>query len=229
MNKKLIKKAIRIDELLAEEYGAKKFDAGTDPLTELVVTVLSQNTSDTNRDRAFKELKRRFPDWDDVLTASRQRLESAIKVGGLARIKSGRILKMLRSIKKKHGELNLDFLTQWTESKVRNYLLELDGVGPKTAACVLAFSLGRDVMPVDTHVFRVAGRLGLLPEKTTPEKAHEYFLELRGSVSLYQFHLNLIAHGRNICKAQNPLCAECKLKRLCNYYAEVVRNRGEAA
>lgn len=224
-----MKKATRVDEVLAELYGKKNFKKKTDPLTELVTTVLSQNTSDTNRDRAFAGLREKFPDWGDVLCVSRNQLASAIKVGGLANIKAARILKMLKSIKEMHSELSLDFLSDWPDDEVREYLLKIDGVGPKTAACVLAFALGRDVMPVDTHVHRVSSRLGLIPQEMNAETAHDFFLVFRGTVDLYQFHLNMINHGRKVCKARKPLCGSCKLRRLCRFYDQEIKQREQAA
>jgi endonuclease-3 len=229
MNKIGQRKAVRVDQLLAREYGTKKFDRKTDPLTELVVTILSQNTNDTNRDRAFAGLKAKFPKWEDVVKASPAKLAEAIKVGGLAKIKAERIVRMLKSLQKTNGALKLDFLESMADDRVREYLLAIDGVGPKTAACVLAFSLGRDIMPVDTHVHRVSSRLGLIPPKMTAEQAHDYFLGLQGTVGLYQFHLNLIAHGRKVCKAQRPLCDKCALKKLCAYYAQSSGSKEAAA
>jgi endonuclease-3 len=229
MDKALMKKVIRIDKLLAQRYGEKTFKTGPDPLTELILTVLSQNTNDTNRDRAFKSMKERFPRWQDILESSPAKLAGAINVGGLAKIKSTRILKLLKFIKSEQGEPNLDFLNKWSDDKVSEYLLRIDGVGPKTAACVMAFSLGRQVMPVDTHVHRVSSRLGILPPKMTAESAHEYFLDFKDVVNLYQLHLNLIAHGRQVCRARNPQCAECNLKRLCKYYSGQVKKQDAAA
>ena len=136
---------------------------------------------------------------------------------------------MLKSLQKANGELKLDFLESKADEQIREYLLNIDGVGPKTAACVLAFSLGRDVMPVDTHVHRVSSRLGLIPPKMSAEQAHDYFLGLRGTISLYQFHLNLIAHGRQVCKAQRPQCEKCALKKLCDYYAQLSGSKEAAA
>ena len=229
MNKNVLNKVKRINTILAEFYGEKKFTKGTDPLTELILTVLSQNTNDTNRDRAFESMKSRFPSWEDVMNARPGELEKAIKVGGLAKIKSGRIIRLLKSLNAEHGGLSLDFINRWDNDNVREYLLKIDGVGPKTVACVLAFSLGRNVMPVDTHVHRVAGRLGILPERMTAEAAHEYFSRFADYVNLYQFHLNLITHGRKICRARAPLCGECPLKRCCAYYRDLSGKRNQAA
>jgi len=214
---------------LAKSYGEKTFKTGPDPLTELIRTVLSQNTNDKNRDRAFNSMKEYFPNWQDILESSPAKLAKAINVGGLAKIKSARILKLLQSIKDAHGELNLDFLSEWPDDKAREYLLKIDGVGPKTAACVLAFSLGRHIMPVDTHVHRISTRLGIIPPKMSAELAHEYLLEFKDIVSLYQLHLNLIDHGRQVCRARNPQCAKCILKRLCKYYSVQIKKQGAAA
>jgi len=229
MIKLMMKKVIRVDELLANNYGEKAFKPGPDPLTELVLTVLSQNTNDNNRDKAFKSMKGLFPRWTDVLMTTPAKLAGAIKVGGLAKIKSARIMKLLKAIKDTHGELSLDFLNEWPDNDVREYLLKIDGVGPKTAACMMAFALGREVMPVDTHVHRVATRLGIIPPKMTAESAHGYFLDFKDAVSLYQLHLNLIAHGRQVCRARNPQCAKCDLKRLCKYYAGQAKKQDAAA
>jgi endonuclease-3 len=213
-----LKQLIKIDQLLALKYGTKKFTAGVDPLTELVRTILSQNTNDINRDRAFMELMGTFPKWADIAGAPISKVAATIKVAGLAKIRAGRIIKLLKAINKSQGEYELAFLFDWQDDQVKQYLLGLDGVGPKTAACVMAFSLGRNVMPVDTHVYRVSRRLGFLPEKISVEMAHNYFTQFGNSISLYQLHLNLIAHGRQICHARKPLCYECRLKRLCHFY-----------
>ena len=216
-------KIVRIDKSLAQKYGGKAFKNGKDPLTELIFTVLSQNTSDVNRDRAFKSLKTKFPTWDDTANTTITELMSSIKTGGLAKTKATRILKMLRDIKKSQGKLNLGFLSNLTDEQVNDYLQDIDGVGPKTAACVLAFSLGRDVMPVDTHVRRVSERLGILPMSLSDLEAHRYFLDFRGMVSLYQLHLNLIQHGRQICRARKPICEACFLTKSCGYFSSTIR------
>ncbi len=220
MNKWMIIKVVRIEKTLTKKYGIKPFDNKKDPLSELIFTVLSQNTTDINRDRAFRSLKKRFSTWEDVAKTTPAKLAAAIKAGGLAKIKAVRILKMLRDIKNTHSHLNLDFLHNWNDDRIRGYLLKIDGVGPKTAACVLAFSLGRNIMPVDTHVRRVSSRLGILPAKMSDRTAHEYFCQFIEFVSLYQFHLNLIEHGRKVCRARKPLCVKCFLKRSCSYYSK---------
>jgi endonuclease-3 len=210
-----LKKIVKIDRLLAEKYGKKAFKQGTDPLTELVRTVLSQNTNDTNRDRAFESMKTAFPTWENLAAASVNAIATSIKVAGLAKIRAARISKILKAIYKSQKKYNLDFLAQLPDSEVNQYLTQLEGVGPKTAACVMAFSLGRNVMPVDTHVFRVSRRIGIIPSEMNVTAAHEYFAKMRNSLSLYQFHLNLISHGRIVCHARKPACAECVVARDC--------------
>ncbi len=218
----------KIDRLLADLYGKKIFRSGPDPLTELIFTILSQNTNDNNRDRAFAALKAAFPRWEDVAAAPTRAVAKSIKSAGLAEIRARRIKAVLRRLKK-HGGYSLDFIRDWPDESVVEFLTSLDGVGRKTAACVMAFSLGRNVMPVDTHVFRVAGRIGILPKGISPEKAHDYFGRFANRLSLYQFHLNLIAHGRAVCRSRNPLCRTCRLLDMCAYgkknmTAEIARN-----
>jgi endonuclease-3 len=220
-----LKQIIKIDQLLAKKYGKKEFSGGTDPLTELVRTVLSQNTNDTNRDRAYAGLKEAFSSWEEIARAPKGRVAVSIKVAGLAKIRAARIVNLLKAIAKVQGEYNLDFLAEWPNDKIRQYLISLDGIGPKTAACVMAFSLGRNVMPVDTHVYRVSQRLGILPEKTSITAAHDYFVGLGDSLSLYQLHLNLIAHGRQVCHARKPNCGVCCLKSTCNYFKNTTSNK----
>jgi endonuclease-3 len=211
---------VAIDRLLVEKYGKKIFKGGTDPLTELVRTILSQNTNDTNRDRAFKSLKMSFPDWHRLADAPAAEIAASIKVAGLAEIRAARILKLLKAIYRERHEYSLDFLSSWPDNDIKNYLLRLEGIGPKTAACVMAFSLGRNVMPVDTHVYRVSRRLGIIPSEMNVNAAHEYFAKMSNVISLYQFHLNLIAHGRLVCHSQKPACGGCFLRDYCNFYRQ---------
>ena len=217
--KSLQKKASKIDKELAGLYGEKKQTAKSEPTAELILTILSQNTNDTNRDRAYTELRRQFPKWKDVAQAKQTVLARAIKVGGLADTKAGRIIKILRQIKFKSDNYELGFLNEMSDEEVWLYLTSFDGVGPKTASCVLLFALGRKAMPVDTHVHRVGQRLGLIPDNFNAEKAHPWFLELNLPVDMYQFHLNLIQHGRTACRPRNPKCETCPLKKICLYYA----------
>ncbi|MEE9554846.1 MAG: endonuclease III [candidate division Zixibacteria bacterium] len=224
MNKKTIaKRAARIDSILAKMYGVKKQTRFRDPTEELILTVLSQNTNDINRDRAYESLRDKFPGWSEVASAGPDRVESAIKVGGLANIKSKRIIKILKQINSKSSGYSLDFLKDMSDGEVWDYLSNFDGVGPKTASCVMMFALGRDTMPVDTHVHRIGIRLGLIPEEYSAEEAHVWFGELLLPVDIYQMHLNMISHGRALCRPSNPKCEQCPLKRNCLYY----RKQGE--
>ena len=218
MTKAQIDKIVRVDKLLGKKYGPRRQIRRSDPLTELILTILSQNTNDTNRDRAFHALKDNYPDWDSLLDAPVRSIAAKIRVAGLADIRARRIKKVLQSIAKDHRALDLNFLEDWSDRQIKDYLLDLDGVGPKTAACVLAFALGRNVMPVDTHVLRVSARLGLIPPKMTADAAHEFYLGARDTLSLYQLHLNLIAHGREVCQARRPRCPDCLLKATCDFF-----------
>ena len=186
-----------------------------DPLEELVLTILSQNTSDVNRDRAFAALRRRFPTWEAVAAAPEPEVVEAIRPGGLANTKGPRVQAILREIERREGRLDLSWMAGASDTDVTDYLLSLPGVGPKTAACVLAFSLGRPALPVDTHVHRVAARLGLLEPRTTAARAHEVLAALVPARLRLPLHVALIRHGRTLCKAGRPLCEGCPLLELC--------------
>ncbi len=186
-----------------------------DPLEELVLTILSQNTSDVNRDRAFEALRRRFPTWDEVADAPTDELREAIRPGGLANTKAPRIQQVLREIRAREGRLDLAWMRKAPDEEIEEYLLGLPGVGRKTAACVLAFALERPALPVDTHVHRVAGRLGLLPARATADRAHEALRILVPARLRVPLHVALIRHGRSVCKAGVPRCGICPLADLC--------------
>lgn len=204
------------DLRLRAEYGEKTPPRRRpDPLTELILTVLSQNTNDQNRDRAFAELKRRFPSWDKALAAPAEEIEAAIRGGGLARQKAARIKTMLETIRKQEGELSLRRVCRRPQAEALDYLRSFKGVGAKTAACVLLFACGRPVFPVDTHVFRVAGRLGLLEKSLNAEKAHGVMAELVADEAVYRLHKNLIEHGRQRCHPRKPECGACCLNSRC--------------
>jgi endonuclease-3 len=210
--------ALRIHELLLSEYGDHSWHP-RDPVATLVGTILSQNTNDVNRDRAFEQLRERFPTWEAVRDASPELLVEAVRPAGLAPTKAPRIQEALRRITAERGEISLDFLADLPLEEAREWLASLPGVGPKTTAIVLLFALGRPAFPVDTHVHRVARRLGLVPDRTTREKAHELLEQLVPPEIYYPFHLNLIAHGRAVCHARSPECARCVLQDQCAYYA----------
>jgi endonuclease-3 len=186
-------------------------------IDELVATVLSQATSDLNSERAFAELKKRFPSWEQVVEAPWEEIANAIRSGGIADQKARRIQQILQAIEEHEGKIDLGRLEGLDDQAVEEYLTSLPGVGPKTAACVLVFSMGRAAFPVDTHVLRVATRLGWLAPKTTGDKAHRLLAPQVPPDIRYDLHLALITHGRTVCKAQRPRCEACVLLDLCPY------------
>jgi endonuclease III len=200
-----------IRDRLRREYGRPVLRAHRAPIDELVLTVLSQNTNDRNRDVAYARLRERFSTWAEVRDAPVAEIEDAIRPGGLAPTKSVRIQQILRAI----GDDDLAWLGDAPVEEGREYLTSLPGVGRKTAACVLLFSYGRPEVPVDTHVYRVGSRLGLFPPKASFETAHEEMLRLTDPEDAYEVHVLLIRHGRRTCTARNPRCAECPLRRMC--------------
>ena len=215
-------KILKIHTLLLEAYGDPPRPR-LDPVSELVSTILSQSTNDTLRDRAYDRLRERYPAWEQVRDAPAHEIEKAIRVCGLSRQKAPRIKKALQHVTRERGALTLDFLRDLPVDEARRWLMSIDGVGPKTAAIVLLFALNRPAFPVDTHVHRVTGRLGLIPPKVNAEKAH-VILEKLVSPGLYlPFHLNVIVHGREVCHARKPQCEICVVRRHCRYYAEVIQ------
>ena len=218
----LRRRAQEINAILTDYYGPIEPREPIDPLSELIGVVLSQHTSDVNSERAFNSLCDRFPDWESVRTAPVGEVADAIRSGGLAVLKAARIQRILDQILGARGELSLDFLADLSLDEGRAFLRVLDGVGPKSAACVLLFSLNKPAMPVDTHIHRVAGRLGLIPPRTTADAAHELLEPMVPPEQVYAFHVGLIRHGRKICKAPRPRCAECPVIALCPYPAKTV-------
>jgi endonuclease-3 len=211
-----LKSRIRtIHRRLVREYGEPAPTRPIPALDELIFTILSQNTNDTNRDRAYAVLRERFPDWASVAEAPTGELADAIRIGGLGDTKAGYIQGVLKHVYAERGEYSLDFLKDLSDKGALDYLQALPGVGAKTAHCVLVFSLGRDVFPVDTHILRVSKRLGLIPEKTDLKKAHELWSAMVPDGLAYRLHKNIINHGRKICNARKPLCSECVLVDLC--------------
>jgi endonuclease-3 len=202
---------------LEQTYSPPRWTPNHDPLGELVATILSQNTSDVNSDRAYIALRAAYPTWDEVLLANADDLVTVIRSGGLARLKSRRIQEILHTIKLRQGRLSLDFLMDMPMPAARAYLAEFPGVGPKTIACVLLFACGHPAFPVDTHIYRVTTRLGLLPSGCTAERAHAVLEPLIPPTQIYRAHVNLIRHGRAICKARLPGCHHCCLRRWCPY------------
>lgn len=198
-------------------YGWPVWRPHGDALSELILTVLSQNTSDANSGRAFMRLRSKFPTWEALIEAPVAEIETAITVGGLARVKAPRIKAILTEVRKRRGSFDLSFLRQMPLTEAREWLCSLPGVGPKTAACVLMFALGLPAMPVDTHVHRVAQRLGLLPAGVRAGDAHEILEPLLDPEQVYPLHVLLIRHGRRLCRARRPLCSQCPLLDGCPY------------
>ncbi|MBO0687420.1 MAG: endonuclease III [Candidatus Dormibacteraeota bacterium] len=207
----------RVLALLRERQGPFVPKARLDPVDELVATVLSQNTSDVNSERAFAGLKGRFTSWEEVLRADTAAVADAIRAGGLAEVKAPRIQRILAGIEEREGRIDLDRLRRLPDAEVDSYLQSLPGVGRKTAACVLVFSLGRPAFPVDTHVHRVAGRLGWVPATASADAAHDLLAEAIPADIRYDLHVALITHGRTLCRARNPACGECPIQELCAF------------
>ncbi|MDX1663479.1 MAG: endonuclease III [Candidatus Promineifilaceae bacterium] len=207
-----------IYELLVEVYGMPEWKAHRPPVAQLVSTILSQQTTGPNRERAYRQLRQRFPTWKDVIEAPLAEVQEAIRPAGLASQKAPRIQAALRTILHERGELSLNFLAEMPVDEAKRWLRRLKGVGPKTAAIVLLFSLGMPAFPVDTHVHRVTRRLGLIGPQVSADKAHEQLEMIADPEAYYPFHINLIRHGREICRARAPQCAICPLQDHCDYY-----------
>jgi endonuclease-3 len=204
-----------IIKLLDQEYFRPRWAPRYEPVEELVYTILSQNTSDINSERALGQLKKRFPAWEQVAAAAPVDIARAIRPGGLADTKSRYIKETLSALLEEHGDLSLDFIKDMSDSEAIAYLTRFRGVGLKTASCVLLFAFGRPVMPVDTHVYRVARRLDFIGEGSSLEQAHKLMTAITPPEDIFSFHINLIAHGRRICKAGKPLCTVCVIEPLC--------------
>lgn len=220
MGASMWEKIERIYALLVEAYGVPPWEPDGDALGGLIATILSQHTADVNSERAYAQLVRRFPTWEAVRDAPVEAVAEAIRPGGLARLKAERIQRILRILTERlDGKpLALDMLKDMPHDEALTYLESLPGVGPKTAACVLLFSLGQPAFPVDTHVWRVTRRLGLIGPKVTADAAHTALAALIPPEWRHTMHVNLIQHGRQICHARNPACARCPLRAECQYY-----------
>jgi len=200
-------------------YGVPKPHRGLDPLDVLIETILSQSTTNANSDRAFANLKRRFPTWDKAMRARVTSIETAIRSGGLAKQKSVRIKELLLEIYKRRFSLDLSFLKTVPLDEAKEFLGSLKGVGPKTVACTLLFAYNRPVFPIDTHIFRIARRLGFIPQKCSDDEAHRLMGKMIPPKRYYEAHINLIRLGRRICRSRIPLCEQCCLVEYCRYYA----------
>ena len=208
----------RAADVLDDFYGRPVLTPRLPPVDELVFTVLSQNTADVNTERTFAALREAFPDWSAVRDAPVERIEATIALGGLAHTKAPRIKRILEALSGRTGAPDLGELDGMSDEEAQAYLVALPGVGPKTAACVLLFALARPVMPVDTHVHRVARRLGVIDGRVSAEQAHPLLTELAGpddAGQIYAVHVGFVRHGRRICRARRPACAECPLAPMC--------------
>jgi endonuclease-3 len=200
---------------LEREYGPRQWQRDDDAMGVLIQTILSQNTSDTNSHRAYASLRAAFPNWELLALADADDIAEVIKSGGLAMIKAKRIKTTLQQIREQRGDFDLSFLGQLPLPEAKSWLAGLSGVGPKTAACVLLFGLGKPALPVDTHVHRISKRLGLIDAKVSANSAHEVLEALLPPQYVYQWHLHLLEHGRRVCHAQRPRCDRCVLADLC--------------
>ncbi|MDD5174642.1 MAG: endonuclease III [Candidatus Omnitrophica bacterium] len=208
---------MKILKVLKRAYGAPPGRRRSDPIDEIIRTILSQNTSDRNSLAAFAVLKKSFKSWEALLDTDTAKLARLIRHAGLANIKAKRIKEVLLEIKRRERRLSLASLKNMDTGEAILYLKSLKGIGPKTAACVLLFSFGKPVMPVDTHIYRVTGRLGLIPKDLSVEEAHRLLSDAVPKNLIYDFHLGIIEHGRKTCKAQNPKCGVCLLYSLCRF------------
>ena len=201
--------------ILSTEYGPFEWGPRYKPAEELVYTILSQHTSDINSHRAFENLMANFGSLEAVAEADVSEIEQAIKTAGLFRVKAPRIKAVLERVLDEVGSMDLSFLGEMGLDEAKAWLLRFDGIGPKTAAIILCFSLGMPAMPVDTHIFRVSKRLGLIGPKVNVDKAHDSLESMVNPDEVFSFHLCLINHGRLICKAQRPKCDQCVLAEIC--------------
>jgi endonuclease-3 len=213
--------------ILENAFGVPSRRGHDDLVSMLIRTILSQNTNDTNRDRAFDSLRKEFPKWETLADAPLKKIARAIRVGGLANQKSATIKNIIRFLRDTRGKVELDFIRGMSNEEAYKYLCAHKGIGVKTASIILCFGCGHDVFPVDTHVNRICARLGFVPEGSTPDKTHELMSPLVPKGKAYSFHLNLIRLGKTICTARNPRHEICPLRRMCSacHPAKVRRER----
>ncbi len=211
-----------VNERLNQVFGYPEWRNPLPALDELVSTFLSQNTNDLNRDKAFDAIRARYANWDEVCEADPDEFMQVIRVAGLANQKGPNIQAALRRIREERGEIDLEWLKELPVEEAREWLLSFKGVGRKTTAIVLLFSLGMPAFPVDTHIYRVSGRIGLLPQKLDVDATHQYLEAAADPAQYYAMHLNLIRLGREICQARKPACARCPLVDICQYPDKVL-------
>lgn len=205
---------------LKDYYGVPEPQDRPDPVKSLIKVLLSHNTNDKNRDKAYEALWETYDSAEAIMNAPPDELAETISVAGLHNVKAKRIQDTLKKIEEERDELNLDFIHEMGLQEAKDWLKQLPGVGPKSAAVVLNFTFGKNAMPVDTHVNRVSKRIGLIPESMGLDEAHDVLEEMTPDDSIYEFHINLIRHGRTICKAPTPHCSDCFLNDICDYYQE---------
>jgi endonuclease-3 len=206
-------------DALDSVYGNDEMPPGAlstgEPLDGLILTLLSQNTNDRNRDTAYDALRARYSAWEDVASLTPAEIAALIRPAGLGDTKSVRMKAILERIRSDFGAYSLSSLSGWSPGDVRQYLSNLPGIGPKTVACVMVFDLGMPAFPVDTHVARVSRRLGWVGERTVPEKIQEYLESAVPPERCAGGHLNMIEHGRAVCGARHPRCGDCAVVSLC--------------
>ncbi len=214
------KKIIKINKLLIERFGIPERPAiPPDPVDMLIATILSQNTNDRNSYRAFQNLKAKFKTWEEVARITPSEIEKYIKVAGLGKQKSKAIKSFLADLIKQNGKISLNYLKKKNESIIIDELTRFDGVGIKTASCVLLFSLHRNVCPVDTHVHRTTNRIGIVNTSSPDKTFHKLNTDFPKNIA-HSFHTNLIRLGREICKPSKPNCSECPLLTICKFEAK---------
>lgn len=214
-----------VSTLLTEVYGELEWHPGQSPMDELVSCILSQNTNDNNRDMAFDALKTRYDSWQEVVDAPEDELIDTVRSAGLANQKAPRIQNALRHIYEERGAYDIEFLRDMPIQEAKDWLTNLNGIGPKTAAIVLCFGFGLPAFPVDTHVHRTSRRIGFIPDKISADKAHPAMEAIVPPDDYYAFHILLIRHGRDTCKARKPLCERCPIAAHCDYYADVYQSQ----
>jgi endonuclease-3 len=209
-----------IIQILERVFGVPELDPPSDPLDMLVGVILSQATTNANSDRTYAALKKRFPTWDDTLRAREKTIADTIRLGGLADQKAKVIKDLLRQLKNERGALNLSFLHTMSAGEAATYLAHFRGIGPKTAACTLLFACHHEIFPLDVHIFRVLRRVGLIPQKSSDQTAHEILTRIVPSGKFYSFHVNLIRLGRTLCRPRDPACERCPIVEYCDYGRE---------
>ena len=220
----LRQKAQKIFLRVRETYGDPAWEKKNSPVDELISTILSQNTNDANRDKAFTALRLKYPTWEEALNAPVKDIIAAIRPAGLGPQKGPRIRDVLRNIIEARSRIELDFLRGRPPDEARSWLVNLPGVGPKTAAIVMLFALDIPAFPVDTHIYRVSGRLGLRPPRMSADAAHDHLAALFDPEQYATAHLNLIRLGREVCHARKPECPVCALRRMCPFFHGISRD-----